>query len=310
MKNIWKYLLILITMNVNAQNLVPNPSFEDTVQCPSHGGNIDQATGWINCGITPDYYNACANFTLPSLGVPDGGYSGFQYAYDGNAYAGFLPYQCPLVEHEFFGIQLLQSLVVGVKYYASCYVVKSEYFTCSSNNLGFKFFTTMPFSSTIMAPIDNFSHIHFSDIITDTLNWEQLFGSFIADSAYNFIVIGNFYNNKNTSVYQCDTTQVDGAYYLIDAVCVSNDSSICSTWNYINDSFDKIEFKIFPNPVSENLHIDGNFFSERYFIENVLGEVIDQGFISASNNLNVSSFPNGLYFISIDGVNRKFLVYK
>jgi hypothetical protein len=310
MKTITKYLLILITMNVNAQNLVPNPSFEDTVQCPNHGGNIDQAVGWINCGITPDYYNSCANLTAPALGVPDGGYSGFQYAFDGNAYAGFETYENPVIQHEFIGIELLQPLTIGVTYYASCFIVKSDYYLCAANNFGFRFFTTIPFSTTIMAPIDNFSHIHFSNIISDAVNWQHLFGSFVADSAYQYLVLGNFYDNTNTNVLQCDTAHVDGAYYLIDAVCVSDDSLACSNWNNINDLEAKDVFQIFPNPANQTLHIEGKFINEEYIIENILGEMIDRGFISNSTNINVRSLPIGLYYISINGKKRKFLVYK
>ncbi|MEO5569521.1 MAG: hypothetical protein ABIT08_07925 [Bacteroidia bacterium] len=69
MKKICTLILIaMLSTSAKSQNLVPNPSFEDTVHCPDHGGNIDQATGWINCGITPDYYNACANSSFPPLG--------------------------------------------------------------------------------------------------------------------------------------------------------------------------------------------------------------------------------------------------
>jgi hypothetical protein len=169
---------------------------------------------------------------------------------------------------------------------------------------------TIPFSKTVMAPIDNFSHIHFSNIITDTVNWQHLSGSFIADSAYKYIVIGNFYDNTNTSIYQCDTSEVDGAYYLIDGVCVSDDSLDCSNWIYVNEYADKNEFLIFPNPASENLHIEGKFLDEEYIIENALGEIINRGFISKSISIDVSSIPNGLYYVSINGINRKFLVYK
>ena len=57
MKKLLLYtVLFLITVFGYAQNLVPNGSFEDTVSAPL-GGVIEDVTGWINCGSTPDYYN-------------------------------------------------------------------------------------------------------------------------------------------------------------------------------------------------------------------------------------------------------------
>ena len=49
MKNIILITLLFLTSpfwrvsNVLAQNLVPNPSFEDTIQCPQFYGDIDAA---------------------------------------------------------------------------------------------------------------------------------------------------------------------------------------------------------------------------------------------------------------------------
>ncbi len=51
-------------------NLVPNPSFEDTLYCPNVTNQIDAAMGWLNFGNTPDYFNACAPI---SLNVPNNG---------------------------------------------------------------------------------------------------------------------------------------------------------------------------------------------------------------------------------------------
>lgn len=302
MKKIWIILLLtMATHLVNAQiNLVPNPSFEDTVTCPDHGGNIDQASGWINCGITPDYFNVCANISFPSLGVPDGFYSGYQFAFNGNGYAAIETYEVPIVQHEFIGIQLLQPLVIGTKYYASCYVSRSDYYICAANNFGFRFFMSMYFSNIDPAPIDNFSHIHSNIIINDTINWVRVEGSFVADSAYQYLVVGNFYDNLNTSIFNCDTTGVNGAYYLVDAVCVSTDSATCNNWVGIKE-VDIKGHSIYPNPAYKSIQVDNLTEDVRYSIVNSLGEIVASGCASKKNSkVDISSFENGLYILAIN----------
>jgi len=50
-------------------NLVPNPSFESYTACPNNAATISFATGWLNFGQTPDYFNSCANSTASFVGV-------------------------------------------------------------------------------------------------------------------------------------------------------------------------------------------------------------------------------------------------
>jgi hypothetical protein len=54
------FFVIFSSAGVNVQaNLVPNPSFEDTLGCPSAAGEINKATGWTTLCGSPDYYNTC-----------------------------------------------------------------------------------------------------------------------------------------------------------------------------------------------------------------------------------------------------------
>jgi len=56
---------LFCTLNTQAQlNLVPNPSFEDTVNCPYFISEILSCANWLNFGNTPDYFNACSDFQL------------------------------------------------------------------------------------------------------------------------------------------------------------------------------------------------------------------------------------------------------
>ena len=54
-------LSILTGQFAFAQNLVPNPSFENYSACPENISEIDFALPWTSTtGATPDYYNSCS----------------------------------------------------------------------------------------------------------------------------------------------------------------------------------------------------------------------------------------------------------
>src|SRR5690242_10884671 len=99
--------------NLHAQNLVHNPSFEDTVSCPNAIGNINQCEGWFSLGESPDYWNSCANNNFPfQYGVPRNIF-GSQAAYDGNAYAGIVTYdELSPSFREIIGTRLVNPLAI------------------------------------------------------------------------------------------------------------------------------------------------------------------------------------------------------
>ncbi|MEO6556251.1 MAG: T9SS type A sorting domain-containing protein [Ferruginibacter sp.] len=133
--------------------------------------------------------------------------------------------------------------------------------------------------------------------------------SFIADSAYQFLVIGNFYDNVYSSVFDCDTAHVDGAYYLVDAVCVSLDSLTCYNWTGINE-VSKKNFSLYPNPAYEKLYVKNLTYDVSYSIFNSMGAIARTGILTKQSNvINISSFENGLYLFSINNnYYNKFLI--
>jgi hypothetical protein len=151
MKNIGMYLYLLLSSQSFAQvNLVPNPSFEDTVSCPFSIGDIDKAVGWSSFGITPDYFHSCnsLNFHVPN------NVRGFQFAHTGNAYVGIGTYRKTTNEREYIGIQLSQNLVIGQRYFVKFYLSRAENFYYATNKMGIKL-STVSYSETNPIPTDN-----------------------------------------------------------------------------------------------------------------------------------------------------------
>src|SRR4051812_721199 len=107
---------LLFCCIVEAQNLVPNPSFEVYDTCPDYMSQINRAVGWWAVRMTPDYFNACSSTIYSS--VPTNGF-GHTMPASGNAYAGFIGYwqNNTILAPECFAAQLLSPLIIGTKYY-------------------------------------------------------------------------------------------------------------------------------------------------------------------------------------------------
>ena len=300
-------ICVLFTLKSSAQNLVPNPSFEDTVSCPTNSGQIDHSNGWSAFNSSPDYFHLCSQ-TIVS--VPNN-IGGFQIPHTGNAYAGLYS-RISNNQREYIGRNLGSPLQIGTKYFFSMYVSLSSIdsaqgFTCSTNNLGVKF-TNMLFNDSSPLQITNNAQIYETTIISDTIGWALISGSFVADSSYSYIVIGNFFDDQNTltNFFYNDTTY-KAAYYFIDDICLSTDSTYSLYWTNLNNYENDVSFNIYPNPTINFFQID--FPSETFYtieISNSIGEIIYK-----KNNGSLSSFhyneilPKGIYIISIIEKNRK-----
>ena len=66
-------------------------------------------------------------------------------------------------------------------------------------------------------------------------------------------------------------------------------------------------FKVYPNPTTDVLTVD-IVDKATYSISNVMGQTVMSGNINGENQqINVSALPNGLYFIRVNSVTRKFI---
>lgn len=293
-------------------NLVPNPSFESYTLCPDNWAQITRASGWNTAGASPDYYNACAS--AGSFSVP-GNAQGYQLAADGNAYVGIRTYARGdnsnySIYREVIVSSLSSSLTIGQKYFVSFKVsltLNNIESGVAVNKTG-ALFTTYPLvytgtdSTDAMPTNKNFAHIYTDSIITDTANWTMIAGSFVADSGYSHIYIGNFFENQNTDTIIFNPDSLIGccSYYYVDDVRVSTDSNFVYT--EIQEESLKNNLNIYPNPVTDYFHIN-QAFPEPYdlVIYNALGQKLFQEKNIAVQNkaINATLFTNGILFLTI-----------
>ena len=301
---------ILFNQFSSAQNLVPNWSFEDTVSCPPGMGSMYLAVGWDSFRASPDYFNSCNS----TAGIPIN-FAGYQNANFGNAYSGLYSYARSASNYrEIIGIELSQYLMVGQKYYVSFYVnrafnpIPGARINIASNKLGARF-STVPFTSIQPIPINNYAQVYTDSLIDDTMNWVNISGSFIADSAYKYLCIGNFFDDSLTTHLSYDSTAVF-AYYYVDNIHVSTDSL-----DDIEESLNSFSISLFPNPTNSLLQIK-NYFQEpiQLTIFSLNGEVIENISISVDELIiDAKNFFPGIYilqFVNKGGViERKFVKY-
>lgn len=299
-------VMLNLFQQVDAQNLVPNPSFEDTVACPDFPlPNISSAKHWSSYGNTCDYFNACANGQQQLFGVPSN-FAGEQNANLGNAYAGLLTWYVNAggFVREYIGVELTEPLIIGIKYYVSCYVSNGDSSgeaPSSTNNLGFRFSTVEYFNiNGMMVPTDNFSHVHEDTLITNKTGWTNVAGSFIADSAYQYLAVGNFYDDAHTLIDTVGYPYGTGAYYYVDDVSVLADSLS----NSVNNPSRKIEIKISPNPFTTQLQIQYTITQPgELMVYDALGRKVKSCSLPSNQKtfqFSLAELPTGVYLVAIN----------
>ena len=111
-------LCLFFLSKADAQNLVLNPSFEDTIACPTTTAIPMQCEYWYTANIgSPDYFSEqpdifCGTSPVPLSNV------GYQYARTGIAYVGLATLMQPLNPNylnrrEYIGGELSDTLKQG-----------------------------------------------------------------------------------------------------------------------------------------------------------------------------------------------------
>ncbi|HZV44270.1 MAG TPA: hypothetical protein VFF90_07320, partial [Saprospiraceae bacterium] len=220
------YVLIITLMTwmldlVSAQNLVPNPSFEEVTNCPSAFGGYGPMTAppWVNgFGTSCDVFNTCA--TYPEVDVP-GNYFGWQQPHTGEGYVGAILKSGGVIWHEYPQAPLVSPMVADQLYYIGMYVSNANY-TCAVKNIGM-LISQGPPSWTLPDGIIANPQVYWENgYLTDTLNWTVIEGYYVAQGGENTVTIGNFYSDASTTFGPgCPPFPSVMAYYYIDDVWIT-----------------------------------------------------------------------------------------
>ena len=245
MKRILFIILVLFSVvKGDAQiNYVLNPSFEEYSACPNSLDQINLATHWTSLDTlvsfdsfyyygtcAGEYCNACAD--VGGVGVPIGSWY-YQYAHSGNGMVQAVMCNVDnsdyLEGRDYTHGHLSKSLRVGIQYCVSFYVVREQQSVFAINNIGAylddgsinigNYYCGSPQTAYVPQVME-------TDIITDTLYWTKVQGSFIANGTERFITIGNFKDNEHTDTLNMHYGTSEFSLYLIDDVSVIESDNV------------------------------------------------------------------------------------
>lgn len=233
MKTLYFFLPIvlwLIAPFVSAQNLVPNPSFEEYDDCP---GDFSQSSKefkvryWQSANLgTPDNFNNCS---LGEADVPHN-WAGVSMAYQGKGYAGiYLWMNSKNNYREYLQSKLNQSMLKDSLYEIEFHFKLSSYSKYSIDRIGLMLtdsLITVKHDQVISAQ-PTISIIQDSALTKETGYWETARQVYRAKGGEQFVTIGNFFDNAATHHYFIRFTPVQqsmlekSAYYYIDDVKIT-----------------------------------------------------------------------------------------
>ena len=306
-------VLTFLAVELQSQNLVSNPSFEEYYQCPDDFWGIGQAIGWLPFRHEGEYFNSCVENGFTD--VPGSSFAGYQHAFHGNGYAGIIGAKYGIgfdQKRDFIGTQLIQPLEVGINYFVSFRINRAlggfypKYSNAAINNFGVLFTMEENAGGGVdNMPISNEFHVGSSEIISDTLGWTLISGWFEADQPYEYLALGNFFESQYLEIEILDSFLFWETYYLIDAVCVSTDSTNCFDIDplSVSSEFSSDFIKLYPNPTTEKIHCEfDNPLSGLIKVRNSLGMLVDQFELKNRKKfiLDCESYRPGTYIIQIN----------
>jgi len=288
------------------ENLVVNGSFELYDTCRQVLGfysETDGPLGWFSASGSPDYMQGCVpNGT--ANGVPQSSRA-FQYAQEGGSFVGVVTYQLPTGLREYIMSELLEPLTLGETYYVNFYAnaawqgsVQNPDLYAASSHIG-ALFTMEPGHWNIGDPYrmpGNHAQVYRPDILTDTVNWTLVSSSFVADSAYRYIMLGNHFDNATTdTVLWGHYEWLPKAYTLIDNVRVSSDPLPSGMVHY---GFSGVS--LYPNPSVAVLTVCCVALGTTVKVMDSTGRLVYSGVaVSASWQLDVASWARGSYVLRV-----------
>lgn len=308
------FAIVFCSNSSNAQNLIQNSSFEyyaGTCYCGGAmmgAGAFDDNTvipsqhkidNWYTF-ITPDYFNALCAVTVTN---------GVMYNEMGNispktgtAFVGFIG-SCGSIlgeVKEYIYQQLATPLIGGKLYCMSFYVSLADASTGAIEKVGAYFSNSVPSLNTslyinVIPQIEN-----QNGIISDTTNWVQVQGCFIANGGEQYLTIGNFNSMSNSNLlilptnYTIASDYPGYAYYYIDDITLIDQTTVGLT-ELAKDN----GLEVYPNPNNGSFTIDLKTKSQ-IIITNTLGETIfNQSLEIGKQNLSIQSKADGIYFVKV-----------
>ena len=312
MKNCLLILLIIFcAISGITQNIINNPSFEDTLH---DNFGLLKARYWnVPTISSPDllHLNNIHPWKIPQ------NFSGYQSARDGVSYYGFFSF----VKNGDNGREYIQNQLKRALLRDSIYCFQAFVSLADSSNYALKneigaYFSRNPINSSVrFQRLDLDPQIEFSDTMffTEKINWIKVFASFKAEGGEKFMTLGVFKPDSLLDVVRVFgglDTVFHKTYYYIDDLYLGHCDSVPT-----DDTVPPIGiaeqhlveegFSLYPNPVKEQfyLELEKEQSNIQFKLLNILGQEQDFSVQKQANRytFNVGHLPKGLYLLQFSG---------
>ena len=232
-----RFLVLVICLStlafrIEAQNLVPNPGFEEYKELPNNSAQFNKLEYWFNpAGDVP----AHSDYGTPDFFHKKGGMAarlpntrmGKVQAMRGSGIAGLILYnknRDHLVDfREYMCVELSQPLEEGKEYQVELHYstgISNQYGKLASSDLQVAFSEEEP-KQEGNKPL-RLKPCYATSDLKVSADWEKISFTFVADRNHRFLVIGNFKRDKDTRIKEVHQEEDadDCAYYFIDEVSV------------------------------------------------------------------------------------------
>lgn len=228
-------MFCLVTKLIVAQNLVPNPGFEEYKKlpitfCRTAKEFKETVVSWtVPNEATSDYFHAKCKASASTI---KNNFNGFQAAEEGEAYAGMYCYLERGINYsEYLQTKLLKPLKAGQRYTIQFYVSLSESSEFAIDRFGILLLKKgMALENTSTLPYKPVVESQDSVFYDTKTGWRQVRMSFVAQGGEKYMVIGNFHtissvHLKKVPVNKKRFFKENGSYYYIDDVCLAEENA-------------------------------------------------------------------------------------
>lgn len=297
-----------------AQNLVQNGDFEDVNNTicglTQTSPDFDNAMlFWVAANIgTADIFfttidSTCWNYQPNSYYPGPIGLKGSQEPHSDDTFVGLFAYTIDSFDQrDYIQVQLSSPMETGSTYIVEFHVSLADSTELSVDNMG-AFLSVNPVFASNDGVLDYTPQVQFDTFIDDTENWVRIADTIVADGDFDYITIGNFNDDENTST-QLNPSAGEcvgcyGAYYFIDDVSVVE----YSTTSIIENKWNKA-IRSFPNPLVSQLNITSEYpmLNADVKIYDASGKIVYTKYLGDGDafSINLEAFQKGIYFMDIN----------
>jgi hypothetical protein len=285
-------------------NLVPNPSFEDFISCPTAQDQIDNCQDWYSPTTgSPDYFNECGS---GAGGVPQNGF-GWQYARTGTGYAGGeVGSFSGSNTREYIQTQLISTLEAGSHYEVSFWVSLGDSSLKACDHIG-AYLSETAISLSDATNLPYVPQVVSQDgiMISDNSDWIEIVDTIVANGGENYITIGVFADDAEVNWIPVSGGWSAAPHYYYDDVSVNKVGTV-GIENMISSGIDMLlqnDGLVLVKSTSTITNLE---------LISATGAVV-YALTNPSDNtktLNLSEFQSGTYFLFVrnEFEHKKYLI--